>query len=85
MLNTNNSLSNVIISENSISDIITKLNSNKAHGVDNISISILKLCHQEVLFPLKLIFQKSLAEGKFPSSWKLANVQPLRPKTFSQT
>ena len=84
IFNTDSLLSNVIITEKSISDIISKLNSNKAHGVDNISISMLKLCHKEVLFPLKLIFERSLAEGKFPSSWKLANVQPVHKKDSRQ-
>ena len=46
---------------------------------------MLKICHEEVLTPLKLIFQKSLAEGKFPSSWKLANVQPVHKKDSRQS
>ena len=82
--NTGNLLDNVIISEYAFSNIISKLNANKAHGVDNISISMLKLCHEEVLLPLKLIFQKCLSDGKFPSSWKLANVQPVHKKDSRQ-
>ena len=81
---TDNVLCDFVISEKNISDIISKLNSNKAHGADKISISMLKLCHQHVLYPLKLIFQKSISVGKFPSSWKLANVQPVFKKDSRQ-
>ena len=38
---------------------ISKLNPKKAHGADNISIPMLKLCAAEVSVPLKLIFEKS--------------------------
>ena len=43
-LNTHNNLSSVNISHDSIVDIISKLNVNKAHGVDGVSIAMLKLC-----------------------------------------
>ena len=82
---TDHFLNNVAISEDAISKIISKLNANKAHGVDNISIAMLKLCNEEVLLPLKLIFQKCLSGGKFPSSWKKANVQPVHKKESRQS
>ena len=57
---TENKLYNIQITHGQIIAIISKLNSKKAHGADNISISMLKLCADEVSVPLKLIFEKSL-------------------------
>ena len=81
---TENKLYNIQITHGQIIAIISKLNSKKAHGVDNISISMLKLCADEVSVPLKLIFDKSLQCGKFPTLWKKANVQPVHKKGSRQ-
>ena len=56
-----------------ISKVISKLNVNKAHGVDEVSVAMLK--------QLQIIFDRCMSEGKFPSSWKLANVQPVHKKS----
>ena len=71
-------------SHDSITEVISKLNANKAHGVDQISIAMLKLCSKEISKPLKIIFDHSIAVGKFPSTWKLANVQPVHKKNSRQ-
>ena len=81
---THSRLSNVDFSHESIIDIISKLNANKAHGVDQISIAMLKLCGNEISKPLKIIFDHSMSIGKFPSAWKLANVQPVHKKNSRQ-
>ena len=81
---TDNFLSNVVFSEEAIVKIISKLNANKAHGADQVSISMLKICSNEISAPLKLIFECSMNEGKFPSSWKMANVQPVHKKDSRQ-
>ena len=60
------------------------MNANKAHGADQVSISMLKICSNEISAPLKLIFECSMNEGKFPSSWKMANVQPVHKKDSRQ-
>jgi exonuclease III len=84
-LNTNNILSSVNITSDAIIKIISKLNANKAHGIDNISIAMLKICPTEVSLPLKIIFDKCIRDGKFPSSWKKANVQPVHKKDSRQS
>jgi hypothetical protein len=83
-LKTHNTLSDIDFTCEQIHSIISKLNSKKAHGCDNISISLLKLCSKEIAYPLKLIFSKCLASGVFPDSWKLANVQPVHKKDSRQ-
>ena len=57
---TENKLYNIQITHGQIIAIISKLNSKKARGADNISTSMLKLWAVEVAVPLKLIFDKSL-------------------------
>ena len=48
-------------------------------------MAMLKLCPKEVSIPLSIIFQRSVSSGKFPDSWKLANVQPIHKKNNRQT
>ena len=82
--NTDKILSSVVFSEITIAKVISKLNANKAHGADEISIAMLKLCGNEISKPLKIIFDCSMSEGKFPTLWKLANVQPVHKKSSRQ-
>ena len=44
------------------------LNPNKAHGHNNISIRMLKICGSFIYGPLELIFKEALS--MFPSNWK---------------
>ena len=67
-----------------IISIISKMDSKKAHGFDEISVRMLKLSAPAVAKPLNLIFKKCLLEGVYPSSWKLANVQPVHKKNSRQ-
>ena len=61
------------------------MNSNKAGGYDGISVNMLQRCVYEVASPLLIIFQKCIETGKFPDSWKYANVQPIHKKGNRQT
>ena len=81
---TNSVLSNIVISQDEIASLILKQNIHKAHGCDNISMAMLKLCPKEISLPLSLIFQKCIDTGKFPDCWKLANVQPVYKKNDRQ-
>ena len=49
-----------------ILSIINSLDSNKAHGCDNISIKMIKICNESVTIPLKIISEESLKKGIFP-------------------
>ena len=53
------------VTENDMLAIIKTLDSDKAHGCDNISIKMKKFCSQSLILPLKIIFKHSLKEGKF--------------------
>jgi hypothetical protein len=83
-LRTTSVLSNININPDEIVGIILKQKLHKAHGCDKISMAMLKLCPAEVSIPLSLIFQRCINTGKFPDSWKLANVQPIHKKNDRQ-
>jgi hypothetical protein len=46
----------------------------KASGPDKISHKMLKIAPEKIAEPLQIIFNKSLRQGKYPSSWKIAHV-----------
>ena len=52
-LNTNSKISTFVIDLNEINDIIRGLNYKKAHGPDNISINMIKLCGDLLSMPLR--------------------------------
>ena len=76
--------SNVSITEDKIVNIIRKLNSNKAHGCDNMSIRMLKICDTTIAEPLKLIYEKCLDTGRYPRLWKKAIIVPAHKKNSRQ-
>ena len=81
---TDNSLYSVKFSTENILQIINKLDSNKAHGHDEISIRMLKICGSSVCRPLQIIYKSCLDRGKFPQEWKKANVVPVHKKNDKQ-
>ena len=63
-----------------ISDILTKLEHidlNKGPGPDNIPPIFLKNCSFSLSRPLWILFNRSMSEGIFPSSWKISYVVPI--------
>ena len=67
---TDKRITSLDISDDDICLIIKKLNPNKAHGWDNISIRMIQLCGKSIAFPLRLIFESCLNDGIFPDDWK---------------
>ena len=64
--------------------IIRSLDSNKAHGCDDVSISKLKICDEAIVLHLKLIHNNCLEKGVYPNLWKKANVLPIHKKESCQ-
>jgi hypothetical protein len=61
------------VTASEILDIIQILDL-KSVGPDNISHKMLKIAPEKIAEPLQIIFSKSLRQGKYPSSWKIAHV-----------
>ena len=59
---------------------LVNLDASKAAGPDDIPAVVLKMCADALAKPLKLIYQKTLVEGKLPREWKLANIRPIFKK-----
>ena len=57
-----------------IVDIIQISDLKKASGPDKISHKMLKISPKKIAEPLQIIFNKSLRQGKYPSSWTIAHV-----------
>ena len=70
-------LRHVEISERKTVGIINNLIPNKAHGCDNISFQMLKICPLEYSKPLKLLYERCLQSGHYPTIWKKASVVPV--------
>ena len=60
-----------------LSDLINKLPNKKSSGYDQIDNVLLKEISAELLQPMCLLFNRSLAEGIFPKGMKIAEVAPL--------
>ena len=60
--------------------IIRALDINKAHGYDNISIGMIKICDSIIAKPLSIIFCDSLNSGIFPDNCKRSNIVPVHKK-----
>ena len=61
------SLTAVVLLNDNILKIIRKLDPNRAHARNMISIRMIKNCDDSICKPLKLISETCLESGKFPS------------------
>ena len=77
---TDDKLSSFNISSEVIFQLIKNLDPNKAHGHDEISVKMLKLCAPSIYKPLTLLFENGLASGEFPNVWKKSNIAPVHKK-----
>ena len=64
-----------------IRNIISRLGSNKASGPNSIPTNLLKEFSEFLVHPLKIIINKSLTEGTFPSLFKVAQICPIYKKS----
>lgn len=69
------------ISEDDIAKYLRNLDPNKSTGADRLSTRLLRECQEELVLPLKLLFNRSLQEGIVPTHWKCANVTPIFKKS----
>ena len=77
---TNNRLLTLNINKDDILKIIRNLNVNKAHGHDEVSIRMLKICDSVITEPLSIIFKNCIYCGVFPDTWKMSHIIPAHKK-----
>ena len=65
-----------------LNKFVKKLDPNKAHGHDNVSVRMLKYM-DSINKPLATIFKNCFNETVFPKDWKKANVVPIYKKLIS--
>ena len=70
-------LENIEVTVEIVRSELQGLNEEKAPGPDGISPFLLKKCTEQVIYPLVLLFRKSLQEGQLPEQWKKASVVPI--------
>ena len=68
-------LSSFYFSEDDIMKVVQKLDPNKAHGQDNISICMIKICGKSICIPLRKIFS-----ALFPSLPSIHNRKTHSPE-----
>lgn len=59
---------------------LKSLDADSAMGPDNLHPRLLKECASELAYPLSILFNKSMASGTLPQSWKLSHVCPIYKK-----
>ena len=64
------SLQNIEIDREKVLKLIRSLDTKKAHGCDDISSSMIKICGESIVEPLCLIFEKCLESGVYPLNGK---------------
>ena len=73
-------LKSLYLKEVKILKIIRALNINKAHGYDDISIRMIKMCDKSLLRPL---FKNSSQSPCYPDIWKRSNIIPAHKKVIN--
>ena len=76
----NNLLETIEIHADKVLKIIRSLDCKKAHGWDDMSVSMVKICDSSIVRPLCLIYETCMHTGLFPDNWKKANVLPIHKK-----
>jgi hypothetical protein len=73
-IQTNNVINEIFVTISEIVDILKIIDPYKASGPDKINHKMLKISPEKIAIPLQIIFNKSLRQCKYPSSWKNAHV-----------
>ena len=73
-------ISDLHVGVNGVEKLLSKLNTKKASGRDNIPNRILRQCSRELAPALTHIFNISLNTGELPSDWRTADIAPIFKK-----
>ena len=72
-------LDTLLCSEEEVLHLLQTIDTTKANGPvsDQISGKMLKMTALSIAYPIRVIFNKSIASGVFPTSWKSSYVVPV--------
>ena len=73
---TDKRLTTIKFNKDDILKIFRNLNVNKAHGHDNISIWMLKICYSVVTELLSVLLKNCVDCEIFPDIWKMSHIIP---------
>ena len=65
-------------------NVIKALDPCKAHGYDDISTRMLKICDSAIVKPLTILFKNSINQGIFPNNCKKSTIYPIHKKGDKQ-
>ena len=74
---TQEKLSDVMFTKQSVEEVLLEVNPNKAAGPDRIETRIPKECAKELSPILCKIYRKSIDESEVPMQWKEAHIVPI--------
>ena len=77
---TDPAISQIIVNVEGVFNLLSKIESNKAAGPDEIPPRLLKEMAYQMAPLLTFIFQLSLDQGQLPQDWKSANIIPIYKK-----
>ena len=80
VLNSASSLSAINLNGINILKTIRSPNINKAHGHDNISIRMIKICDKAIVTPLSIIYKNCIDTGILSVLRKKYNIVPVHKK-----
>ena len=83
MFLTQSRLNSINFNEDEILKIIKALNIHKAHGHDDISIRMIKICDKSLLKQRILLFEISTKSSCYPDIWKRSNIIPVHKKMIN--
>ena len=72
------------LNDGEILKLIRALKVNKAHGHDDISIRMIKICDTSLLKPLIISFENSTKSSCYPYIWKKSNIISVHKKSEKQ-
>jgi hypothetical protein len=84
-MRTDQRLGDISTTPEEVKNILTSLDSGKAHGGDGVSIRLLKETSDSIKKPLCALLNESFSTSKVPSTWKRANVSPVHKKESRST
>ena len=81
---TNTDLSSIKFENKDTINIIISLSVGKAHGLENISIRLLKIDDSAIVEPVSILFNDSLNQSIFLDIWKRSSIYPIHQRDDKQ-